>query len=205
MHDDLPSDPDELQVIQGHLIRLLARIREQADAPAPLYLPVDQAWLQIIEAHTVEQLRRAGEQAYEVDTAINPGFPDLLQGGGCSTCLPRSASHHAASCTGGSAGSTTARNSPRRKPPSTRPGRRWSCAGYAAPTHRWGRYRPVHRPTRRRGPQVLLKNLPDRRVETPVVRGTLEQLVAKGRISRSRQGRTVYYTADVSIASLVMV
>ncbi|MDX3075847.1 BlaI/MecI/CopY family transcriptional regulator [Streptomyces sp. MI02-7b] len=37
--------------------------------------------------------------------------------------------------------------------------------------------------------------LPDRTVGGPVVRSTLEQLVAKGRVSRSRQGRTVYYTA----------
>ncbi|MET9878572.1 hypothetical protein ABZZ36_28645 [Actinacidiphila glaucinigra] len=44
----------------------------------------------------------------------------------------------------------------------------------------------------------LAEALPDRSVGTPVVRGTLEQLVAKGRISRSRQGRTVYYTADTS-------
>ncbi|MET9878594.1 DUF6233 domain-containing protein [Actinacidiphila glaucinigra] len=74
MYEDLPTDPDELQVIQGHLIRLLARLREQADASVPLYpdLPVDPAWLQIVEAHTVEQLRRAGEQAYEVETGDQP-------------------------------------------------------------------------------------------------------------------------------------
>ncbi|MEU1621469.1 hypothetical protein ABZ479_29730 [Streptomyces sp. NPDC005722] len=44
----------------------------------------------------------------------------------------------------------------------------------------------------------LAEALPDRLVGTPVVRDTLEQLVAKGRINRSRQGRTVYYTADTS-------
>lgn len=74
MHDDLPTDPDALRVIEGHLIRLLARIREQRDAPTPLHpdLPADRAWLRIIEAHTEGQLRRAGEQAYEVETGDQP-------------------------------------------------------------------------------------------------------------------------------------
>ncbi|MET9878555.1 hypothetical protein ABZZ36_28560 [Actinacidiphila glaucinigra] len=74
MYQDLPTDPDELQVIQGHLIRLLARIREQRDAPTPLHwdLPSDRAWLRIIEVHTAGQLRRAGEQAYEVETGDRP-------------------------------------------------------------------------------------------------------------------------------------
>ncbi|MFD8079281.1 DUF6233 domain-containing protein [Streptomyces sp. NPDC059718] len=74
MHEDLPTDPDELRVIEAHLLRLIARIREQRDAPVPLYpdLPADRAWLRIIEAHAAVQLRRAGEQEYEVETGDRP-------------------------------------------------------------------------------------------------------------------------------------
>ncbi|MFF3950553.1 BlaI/MecI/CopY family transcriptional regulator [Streptomyces sp. NPDC001902] len=50
----------------------------------------------------------------------------------------------------------------------------------------------------------LSQALPDRRVGTPVVRSTLEQLVAKGRVTRSRQGRSVFYTADASPADSVV-
>ncbi|WP_143681683.1 DUF6233 domain-containing protein [Actinacidiphila glaucinigra] len=74
MHEDLPTDPAELRVIEGHLIRLLARIREQQEAPMPPHqdLPAGHAWLRVIEAHTAAQLRRAGEQLYEVETGDQP-------------------------------------------------------------------------------------------------------------------------------------
>ncbi|MGW2352511.1 hypothetical protein [Actinacidiphila glaucinigra] len=60
----MPTYPDELRVIEAHLLRLLARIREQRDAATPLHpdLPADRAWLRIIEAHTAGQLRRAGDR-----------------------------------------------------------------------------------------------------------------------------------------------
>ncbi|MFF7216888.1 DUF6233 domain-containing protein [Streptomyces sp. NPDC008238] len=74
MHQDLPIEPAELRVIEGHLVRLLARIREQQAAPVPLYpdLPAGSTWLRVIEAHTAAQLRRAGEQLYEVETGDQP-------------------------------------------------------------------------------------------------------------------------------------
>ena len=42
---------------------------------------------------------------------------------------------------------------------------------------------------------ALTQAHPDRKIQTTVVRGTLEALVAKGRSLRSKQGRAVYYSA----------
>lgn len=74
MHDDLPSDPGDLRILEGYLLRQVARIREQQDASGPVHpdLPADPGTLQVIEAHTAEQLRRASEQLYWVETGDRP-------------------------------------------------------------------------------------------------------------------------------------
>ncbi|MYY83912.1 MULTISPECIES: BlaI/MecI/CopY family transcriptional regulator [unclassified Streptomyces] len=45
---------------------------------------------------------------------------------------------------------------------------------------------------------ALDKALPDRTVKTTVVRTTVEGLVAKGRVQRSKQGSSVFYTSTTS-------
>lgn len=74
MHEDLPSDPDELRIVESHLLRQLARAREQLDSTAPLYrdLPADPRRLRVLEAHITGQLRRVWENLYELETGDEP-------------------------------------------------------------------------------------------------------------------------------------
>ncbi|MEE4540516.1 hypothetical protein V2S66_00860 [Streptomyces sp. V4-01] len=48
---------------------------------------------------------------------------------------------------------------------------------------------------------TLTQAHPDRKIQTTVVRNTLEALVAKGQALRSRQGRSVYYSAPEKVTA----
>ncbi|MFI7320401.1 BlaI/MecI/CopY family transcriptional regulator [Streptomyces venezuelae] len=48
---------------------------------------------------------------------------------------------------------------------------------------------------------ALAQALPDRAIKTTVVRTTVENLVAKGRVQRSKQGSSVFYTSAASAES----